>query len=73
MSRLLSAELKPIHSKISGVSGVISLLIESSQNPTSKFRADTYRSVLELLSERLVESADDIAFLVAIAEEADHE
>ena len=63
MNHNLASDLKQIQSKISGLLGVVSLLIESSQNPTSGFGVDACRGVLELLAERLVDSADDLSIL----------
>ena len=63
MNHNLASDLKQIQGKISGLLGVVSLLIESVQNPISKMGHEERCAVIQLVSERLVDAADDLSIL----------
>ena len=69
MNHQFTADLQLIQGKLNGLSKVLSLLISSCQNTESEFCSDDYQSILELVSERLVDAADDLSILSESLEE----
>ena len=69
MTAQLVADLRQIQHQIKTLSRVLDLVTESIENPDSELDERDHLGVLQLVAERLVDSADDLSILSESLEE----